>query len=96
MTDRRIIGDEMRKVKHRMQDMESSAAFTNTKRHFCHLKMVANGKSFCYHRGEGENMTLQDKLQLLRRKNGYSQETLAEKIGVARHGTVNLRNIKNI
>lgn len=29
-------------------------------------------------------MKLEDKLQLLRKKNGYSQEQLADKIGVAR------------
>ena len=29
-------------------------------------------------------MDLQEKLQLLRKKNGYSQEQLADKIGIAR------------
>jgi len=31
------------------------------------------------------------KLQMLRKKNGYSQEQLADKIGIARHGGVIIR-----
>lgn len=30
-------------------------------------------------------MNLEEKLQMLRKKNGYSQEQLADKIGIARH-----------
>lgn len=30
-------------------------------------------------------MELKDKLQLLRKQNGYSQEQLADKLGIARH-----------
>lgn len=33
-------------------------------------------------------MELKDKLQLLRKQNGYSQEQLADKLGIARHGPV--------
>lgn len=34
--------------------------------------------------GEVIYMDLQEKLQLLRKQNGYSQEQLADKIGIAR------------
>lgn len=33
-------------------------------------------------------MELKDKLQLLRKQNGFSQEQLADELGIARHGPV--------
>lgn len=41
----------------------------------------ALGKAFQY---MGERMKLQEKLQILRKRNGYSQEQLADKLGIAR------------